>query len=458
MEDEELMSTKRKRTIDMLVSGSHIVSMDDQWTVIEEGSIAVDDGLILEVGKTEALQKKYQPDQRLGEPGQVVMPGLVNAHTHAASVLFRGFGDDRNLEEWLTHFIWPAEAHFINPENIYSGTLLAMSEMIRGGTTAFMDMYFFEEEVARAAHDCGMRVVLGEGLFDEGGPLRVGIEENLAYSRHLLSTYAQDPLVSVAVQPHTAFDVSAENMVKAKALADEFGAQFGLHACETVAGVARVKGKTGLTPPRLLHEHGLLGENVVLFHAVHLDDEEIKLLVESDTKVVHCPDSNLKLGSGIARVPDMLRMGMTVGLGTDGAASNNDLNLWDEIQLATKLHRGYAQDPTAVSGRQAIYLATRGGAKALGLEEKIGSIQPGKQADLILLDFDQPHLQPLYDVFSHLAFAVGRGDVRTTIVNGVPLMVEGKVQTFDEDALLGEIRELGCSIKHWLEEQKRRYL
>ncbi len=245
--------------------------------------------------------------------------------------------------------------------------------------------------------------------------------------------------------------------MKAKALADEFGAQFALHACETTTEVANVKAKTGLTPPRLLHKHGLLGENVVLFHAVHLDDEEINLLAESDTGVVHCPDSNLKLGSGIARLPEMLQAGLPVGLGTDGAASNNDLNLWDEVQLATKLHRGYTQDPTAVSGRQAIYLATRGGAKILGLEERIGSIQPGKQADLILLDFNQPHLQPLYDVYSHLAYSVGRGDVRTTIVNGVPLMVEGQIQTFDEDALLAQVRELGVSVNHWLVEQTGRY-
>jgi 5-methylthioadenosine/S-adenosylhomocysteine deaminase len=341
---------------------------------------------------------------------------------------------------------------------MYTGTLLAITEMIRSGTTAFMDMYIIVEAVAKAACDSGMHVVLGEVLFDDGGPLKRRFKESLEYTRNLLKKYAQNPLVSVAVQPHTTLSVSVDNLVKAKALADEFGAQFALHACETTTEVANVVAKTGLTPPRLLHKYGLLGENVVLFHAVHLDDEEITLLAENNTGVVHCPDSNLKLGSGIARLPEMLRAGLTVGLGTDGAASNNDLNLWDEVQLATKLHRGYKQDPTAVSGRQAIYLATRGGAKVLGLEERIGSIQPGKLADLILLDFNQPHLLPLYDVYSHLAFAVGRGDVRTTIVNGVPLMIDGKIQTFDEDALLAQVRELGQSIHHWLVEQKRRYL
>ena len=451
------MNQQTKNPIDMLVSGSYIITMDDQWTVIEDGSVAIDDGLILDTGKTETLLEKYQPNQLLGVPGQVVMPGLVNAHTHAAAVLFRGFGDDHTLEQWLEQFLWPAEAFFLNAENMYTGTLLAITEMIRSGTTAFMDMYIIEEAVASAALKFGMRVVLGEALFDDGGPLKMRFKESLEYTRNLLNKYSQDPLVSVAVQPHTTLLVSVDNLMKAKALADEFGAQFALHACETTTEVANVKAKTGLTPPRLLHKHGLLGENVVLFHAVHLDDEEINLLAESDTGVVHCPDSNLKLGSGIARLPEMLQAGLPVGLGTDGAASNNDLNLWDEVQLATKLHRGYTQDPTAVSGRQAIYLATRGGAKILGLEERIGSIQPGKQADLILLDFNQPHLQPLYDVYSHLAYSVGRGDVCTTIVNGVPLMVEGQIQTFDEDALLAQVRELGVSINHWLVEQTGRY-
>ena len=451
------MNQQAKNPIDMLVSGSYVVTMDDQWTVIEDGSVAIDDGLILDVNNTEALLEKYRPNRYLGAPGQVLMPGLVNAHTHAAAVLFRGFGDDRKLEDWLGHFIWPAEAHFINPENIYTGTLLAMSEMIRGGTTTFMDMYFFEDEVAQAAHDSGMRVVLGEVLFDNEGPNKLSFDEGLVYTKDLLDKYTLDPLISVSIQPHSTYTVSIDNLILARALADEFEAQFALHTSETETEVASVKGKTGFTPPRLLQEYGLLGKNVVLFHAVHLDDEEISILAANGTGVVHCPESNLKLGSGVARLPEMLRVGVTVGLGTDGAASNNDLNLWDEVQLATKLHRGYTQDPTAISGRQAIYLATRGGAKVLGLEERIGSIQPGKQADLILLDFNQPHLQPLYDVYSHLAFAVGRGDVRTTIVNGVPLMIEGRIKTFDEKALLAEVRELGRLINDWLVEQTRRY-
>jgi 5-methylthioadenosine/S-adenosylhomocysteine deaminase len=446
-----------KKLVDMLVSGAHIVTMDDQWTLLEDGTVAIDRGLILDVGKTEELLEKYQPHQRLDAPGQVVMPGLVNAHTHAATSMFRGFADDRPLDQWLQHFIWPAEARFINEENVHTGTLLAMIEMIRGGTTTFMDMYFFEEIVARAAHESGIRVVLGEVLFDHQGPNKLSFEEGLEYTRNLLDKFTQDPLVSVSVQPHSTYTVSIEKLVQAKALADEFGVPYALHASETASEVANVLTDTGLTPPRLLQRYDLLGENVALFHGVHLDDDEIALLAESGTGVVHCPDSNLKLGSGIARIPEMLKAGLRIGLGTDGPASNNDLNLWDEVQLTAKLHLGSAQDPTVVSARQAVYLATRGGAQILGLGDRIGSIKPGMQADLILLDFMQPHLQPLYDVYSHLAYVVGRADVRTTIVNGVPLMIERQLLTLDEAALLAQVQELGRLINHWLVEQKTLY-
>jgi 5-methylthioadenosine/S-adenosylhomocysteine deaminase len=294
-------------------------------------------------------------------------------------------------------------------------------------------------------------------LFDSQGPNKLSFDEGLAYTRSLLQKYAHDPLVSVSVQPHATYTVSVENLVRARALADEFQAPYALHASETAREVADVRAQSGLTPPRLLHKYGLLGENVLLFHAVHLDDEEIALLAESGTSVVHCPDANLKLGSGIARLPALLKAGVNVGLGTDGPASNNDLNLWDEVQLAAKLHLGTAQDPTVVSARQAVYLATRGGAEALGMGDKVGSIQAGRRADLILLDFKQPHLLPVYDIYSHLAYAAGRGDVVTTIVSGTPLMVDRQLVTLDEPALLAQVQELGGVIQQWLVEQKKLY-
>ena len=451
------MPPTQKNRVDMLVRGGHIVTMDDGWTVIRNGAVAIDGGAILEVGKAAELLGKYQPAETIGTPAQVVMPGLINAHTHAATTLFRGFADDRPLKEWLEHFIWPAEAKFINPQSVYGGTLLAVCEMIRSGTVAFLDMYFFEEVVAQAASEAGMRVVLGELLFDFEGPNKLGFEDALKRTRDFLEEYRQDPLVSVSVAPHSTYTVSVDNLVKAKALADEFGALYTLHASESAQEVADMRASTGVSPPRLLHQYGLLGENVALSHGVHLDDDEIALLAESGTAVVHCPEANLKLGSGIARLPALLRAGLRVGLGTDGPASNNDLNLWDEVQMAAKLHLGTAQDPTAVNARQAVYLATRGGAEILGLGSVTGSIEPGKQADLIILDFDQPHLVPLYDVYSHLAYAVGRSDVNTTMVNGVLLMKERRLLTVDEAQVVAQVQELGQTINHWLVEQKKLY-
>lgn len=447
------MVQTQKEAIDLLVIGGQVVTMDDQWTVIENGGVAIRREMILEVGPQEKLLGKYVPKEIIGSSDQVVFPGLVNAHTHAATSLFRGFADDRPLKQWLEGFIWPAEATFITPETVYWGTLLAACEMVRAGVVSFLDMYFYEEEVARAAKETGIRVVLGEAIFDSAGPNKLSFDQGLDYSRKLLEDYRDDPLVSASVQPHGTYTVSAGNLMRAKALADEFGVVFALHVSETAQEVNDVRTKTGFTPVMLLKHHGLLDDKVALFHGVHLDDEEIAVLAEMKTAVVHCPEANLKLASGIARLPELLKAGVSVGLGTDGPASNNDLDMWTEIQFATKLHRGVSHDPLAVSARQALYLATRGSASILGLSKSNGSLQPGKRADLILIDFNRPHLTPMYDVYSHLAFAVGRSDVNTTIINGVVVMKDRQVLTVDENQVMAQVRKIGGEIKKWLVRQ-----
>ncbi|MCJ7533775.1 MAG: amidohydrolase [Anaerolineales bacterium] len=451
------MAQTQKEAIDLLVTGGQVVTMDDHWTVIENGGVAIRQEIILEVGPQKQLFDKYAPKEIIGSSDQVVFPGLVNAHTHAATALFRGFADDRPLKQWLEGFIWPAEATFITPETVYWGTLLAACEMVRAGVVAFLDMYFYEEVVARAAKETGIRAVLGEAVFDSAGPNKLSFDQGLDYTRKLLENFRNDPLVTVSVQPHGTHTVSARNLMRAKALADEFGVVFALHASETAQEVNEVQGKTGFTPVRLLKHHGLLGDKVALFHGVHLDDEEISVLAETKTAIVHCPESNLKLASGIARLPDLLKAGVPVGLGTDGPASNNDFDLWTEIQFATKIHRGVSHDPLAISDKQALYIATRGGANALGLGESIGSLQPGKRADLILIDFNQPHLVPMYDVYSHLAFAVGRADVNTTIVNGVLVMRDRQVLSVDETQVMDQVRKIGREIGKWLVHQRVLY-
>jgi 5-methylthioadenosine/S-adenosylhomocysteine deaminase len=447
------MVQNQKDAIDLLVTGGQVITMDDQWTVIENGGVAIRQEMILDVGHQKKLLDKYAPKEIIGSSDQVVFPGLINAHTHAATALFRGFADDRPLKQWLEGFVWPAEATFITPETVYWGTLLATCEMVRAGVVAFLDMYFYEEEVARAAKEIGIRAVLGEALFDSAGPNKLSFDQGLDYTRKLLQNFRNDPLISASVQPHGTYTVSVGNLMRAKALADEFGVVFALHASETAQEVNDVKGKTGFTPVMLLKSHELLDHKVALFHGVYLSDEEISVLAETKTSVVHCPEANLKLASGITRLPDLLKAGVPVGLGTDGPASNNDLDMWTEIQFATKLHRGVSHDPLAINARQALYIATRGSATTLGLGQSTGSLQPGKRADMILIDFNQPHLIPMYDVYSHLAYAVGRADVNTTIINGSLIMRNRQMLTVDENQVIAKVKKIGGKIADWLVKQ-----
>lgn len=440
---------QKQQDVDLLVTGGLVVTMDGEWTVVEDGAVAIENGAIVSVGPSATVQAGYAASEHVDATGHIVMPGLINAHTHAATSLFRGFADDRPLKEWLEQYIWPAEQEFVNPDTVRWGTLLAMAEMLRAGVTLFLDMYFHEERVAEAALESGMRVVLGEALFDNAGPNMLAFDRALDYNRELIDQYRDVPLVSVSVQPHGAYTVSPDNLVKAKALADEHGALFGLHASETAQEVADVRARTGFSPVRLLHSLELLGPSVLLFHGVHLDDEEIELLAGAGAGVVHCPEANLKLASGIARLPKLLGGGVRVGLGTDGPASNNDFNMWGEIQTAAKIHRGAGQDMMATSARQIVHMATRAGAEMLGFGDQLGALEPGRRADMILIDLDQPHLVPMYDVYSHLAYAVGRTDVTATIINGRPVMQNRRLLTLDEDELVGRVREISQQIKQW---------
>jgi len=443
-----------RQPVDLLIAGGLVVTLDERWTVIEDGAIAIHDGSILDLGPNHEIVARYSAGETLDAAGAIVMPGLVNAHTHAATSLFRGFADDKPLKEWLEETIWPAENAFVDPERVRWGTLLAMAEMLRGGTTTFLDMYFYEDAVAAAAKQIGMRVVLGEALFDTAGPSKLPFLEALDYNHHLLETYRRDPLISVSVQPHGTYTVSPDNLLRAKSLADEFGAVFGLHASETAQEVAEVRRKTGYSPPQLLAHLGLLDERAVLFHGVHLDQAEIATLAETRAGVVHCPEANLKLASGVAPLPALLRAGVRVALGTDGPASNNDFNLWGEMQMASKIHRGVSGDPMAVSARQVLAMATRAGADLLGLGDQIGSLEVGKRADMILVGLDEPHLVPMYDVHSLLVYAVGRADVDTVLINGRPVMRDRQLLTVDEAEVIARVREIGGEIQRWLETRR----
>jgi 5-methylthioadenosine/S-adenosylhomocysteine deaminase len=437
--------------LDILVQDGLIVTMDDRSTLLDRGHVAIKDGFIVDVVPVEPDRPVPDAREVIDASHHIVMPGLINGHTHAATVLFRGFADDRPLASWLEDYIWPAEGTFVEPQSVYWATLLALVEMIKGGTTTVLDMYFHQDVVARAVEEAGIRAVLGEVLFDVAGPVNAPFPEGLARTEELLHAYANHPLISPSVQPHSAYTVSVHNLVRSKALADEHGALLGLHLAETADEVWQIREKTSLTPVAFLHELNLLGERTVIYHGVHLDEEEMDILAETGASVIHCPEANLKLGSGIAPVPALRRHGVDVGLGTDGPASNNDFDLWGEVGMAVKLPRGMSRDLGSMAAQEAIEMATREGSRALGLADRVGSLTPGRQADLILIDLDQPHLTPMYDPISHLAYAVGRSDVRTVIVRGRVLMKDRELQTIDRDEVMSHVRKISGRIADWLD-------
>jgi len=440
------MASDGDRPADLLISGGLVVTLDDDWTLIEEGAVAVAGGAIVAVGPAAELAPAYRAAERIDASGHAVLPGLINCHTHAPMTLFRGLADDLPLEIWLHEHIWPAEAWAVKPEMVFWGTLLAAAEMIRSGTTLFTDMYFFEDEIGRAAKAAGMRAILGEALVDFPSPNSKTPAAGLAYTEELLRKWEQDPLVRVSVQPHSPYGASAELLVESKALARRYDALYLTHVAETASEVAELRERTGQTPALYLDGLGVLDDKTVFAHGVHLTPEEIDLLADRGSGVAHCPQSNLKLASGTAPLPAWQRAGVRVGLGTDGAASNNDLSLWGEINAAALVHKLVSGDPTAADARTVVRLATRGGADLVGMGEQLGSLEVGKRADLILIDLQQPHLVPLYDIYSHLAYAAGGGDVATVVIEGRVVMRDRHLLTLDEGEILARAREMAGEI------------
>lgn len=438
--------TEKKSLADLIITGGLVVTMDEGWTTIQDGAVAVHKGVILAVGPAAELKALYRANETIDAAGHAIMPGLINCHTHAPMTLFRGLADDLPLDIWLHKHIWPAEAWAVKPEMVYWGALLAAAEMIRGGTTLFTDMYFFEDDIGHAAKQAGIRAVLGEALMDFPSPNSKTPVEGLAYTEELLQKWAGDLLVRASVQPHAPYSASADLITRGKELADRYGAIYLSHVAETANEVTELKAKTGQTPPAYLDELGVLDHRTIFAHGTHLCDADIDLLAERGTAIVHCPQSNLKLASGAMRLPELLAAGVRLGLGTDGAASNNDLNMWGEINSATMLHKLVNNDPTAADARTVVKMATRDGADLLGMGEQLGSLEAGKRADLILINLEQPHLVPLYDIYSHLAYAVNKADVSTVIVEGQVIMRDRQLLTMDEQEILAKASEMAAEI------------
>jgi 5-methylthioadenosine/S-adenosylhomocysteine deaminase len=427
--------------IDILITGGTVVTM--AGPNLENGSVAIRDGEIVAVGASSEIDGKYAAKTVIRAGGHAVVPGFVNAHTHAPMVLFRGIADDLDLMDWLTNYIFPAEAKNVDREFVKWGMRLAAAEMIRSGTTTFGDMYYFESDIAREAKAAGLRGVLAQTFIDFPAPDNKTWDEMVAYMRAYAKQWKGDRLITPALAPHAPFTVSKEHLKEVRALATELGCPILIHVSETKNEVAQVAEKqNGMTPGAYLDSIGFLGDDVVAAHGVHLTADELKTFAAKKTGVVHCPESNQMLASGVAPIVDMVKAGMEVGLGTDGpAGSNNNLDMLEEMASAARLQKVMREDPKAISAREVLRLGTIGGAQVLGLADKIGTLERGKRADVVIIDLQQAKTQPVYSVESAIVYAASGNSVVTTIVDGRILMRRGEVLTVDEPTVMAKAKE-----------------
>jgi len=420
-----------------IVRAKYVITMNDKDEIIENGAVLVQNGRIAEVNTFEEILKKYKDSITVyGNSYSALMPGFINTHTHAAMVLFRGIADDIPLKQWLTEHIWPREAKFLSPEFVYDGTLLACIEMLKSGTTTFNDMYFFTESIAKAAKDAGVRAVVGQGVLDFPTPSGKGAEDYLAKAEEFIKKYSDDEIVVPAVAPHAIYTCSKETLLACKELALKYDAPVHIHLSETFHEVEDCIRRHGLRPVKYLNNIGFLEGKIIAAHCVWMDDEEIEIMASRGIGVSHCIESNLKLSSGIAPVAKMLKKGVKVSMGTDGAASNNNLDLLEEISIAAKVQKGVTADPTVLDVKTCMKMLTVWAAEALGLEKEIGSIEAGNRADLILMNLRKPHLQPVYDIYSTIIYSAKASDIEDVFVNGVPVILNGRHQFIDEDEII----------------------
>ena len=436
---------------DILITGGTVVTM--AGPNLERGSVVIRGGEIIDVGPSSEVDRKYNAKTVIKAGGHAVTPGFVNAHTHVPMTLFRGIADDRDLMDWLTNFIFPAEAKNVDREFVKWGTRLAAAEMIRSGTTTFADMYYFESDIARETKAAGLRAVLGETVLDFPAPDNKTWDAAMAYMRDYAREWKGDRLITPAVAPHAPYTVSREHLQQVRALATELGIPILIHVSETKDELRQVAERAnGMTPGAYLESIGFLGDDVVAAHGVHLTADELRTFAARKTGVAHCPESNQMLASGVAPVVEMIAAGMEVGLGTDGpAGSNNNLDMVEEMASAARLQKVMSNDPKAISAREVLRLATIGGAQVLGLADRIGTLERGKRADVVIIDLQQPKTQPVYSVESAIVYAASGNSVVTTIVDGRILMRRGEVLTVDEAATMRKAREYRDKILKSLE-------
>lgn len=438
----DITAQTRRQTVDLLVLGGAIVTMDQTRRVITDGAIAVSNGRIVGIGPRAELERAYTSRERVDATGKVITPGLINGHTHIPMVLFRGLADDLDLQEWLTKYIFPAEAKNVTEEFVRVGTRLGLAEMIRGGTTTYCDMYYFEDAIADETAKAGVRGVLGETVIDFPVADNKTNAEAMAYVEKYVARWKGHDLIIPAIAPHAPYTVSEQHLKAVRAFSDRTGAPIVTHISETKREVEDSVKDKGASPVAYLDRIGFLNNRVIAAHVVWPQGSDIAILKRHGVGVIHNPQSNMKLASGVAPVPKMMAENLLVGLGTDGAASNNDLNMWEEMDTVAKLHKVFSGDPKVISAQQAFELATIRGAHALHLEKEIGSLENGKRADILIINRDTLNQIPLYNVYSDLVYATKASDVETVIINGRLVMRNRRLLTLNEDAVKTDARAL----------------
>jgi len=438
---------------DIIITNAFVVTVDKAGNIYEDGTIIIKDDKIIDIGSTDSIFAKYTAKEVIDAKGKIVMPGFVNSHTHMGMTVFRGLADDLYLHDWLTKYIFPAENTFVDAEFVKMGSELAMIEMIHSGTTCFNNMYFFQDEVAKSAKTIGIRGIVSESLIDFPVPNSSTPADGMNYIKMLAEKYKNDPLITVGVAVHSPYTCSPSLIVEAKKLADEYNMPYHIHVAETKWEMDSIMETYHLTPVQYLDSLGVLSDNVIAAHCVWLTDEDIQIIAERGVGVAHNPECNMKICSGVAPIPELLEAKVDVGLGTDGAASNNNLNMIEEMHVMSLLHKLNTMNPTVLPAEQVVRISTMGSAAVIGKQDEIGSLEIGKKADIIFIDANEPNAVPIYNIYSGIVYTILGNEVTDVIINGKVIMRDDIILTIDEEIVKQKVRDIAKDVQEALKQK-----
>lgn len=454
--DADALADSSLTRIDLIVEGDFIISMDENQNVLHKGAVAINDGLVLTMASADQISAAYSASETLAGNNKIVMPGLINGHSHAAMTMLRGVADDLALMDWLNNYIFPAEVEFVDAEFVRIGTELACWEMIRGGTTMFVDMYYYPDVIADVVESCGLRAMISATVIDQRSPDAENASDSIRKGLEFIGRWKdRSSRITPIFGPHANYTLNADQLQATRRAANDAGVSISIHMSESPFEVQYSKETYGMTSIDMFESIGFLDGPTIGAHVVWPTKAEIPILAERKVGVIHNPTSNMKIASGVSPVTEMLRAGVLVGLGTDGAASNNDLDMWEEMRLAAFLQKVDRMDPEVLPAQTVLRMATSGGAAAIGLRGQIGALSVGMKADLIQVSFDDVHFVPTYDIISHLVYVADEQDVTTVIVDGKILMREKEVLTIDTERVTREARALAGRIQATLAERNQ---